>query len=145
MSEIVYDNLVRLFRAAPGPLCAFLVDGDATIERKLTSAGAEVTSLRQGLSRGRMVDARDLWFGTVPRHYRLVLLNRRAPTADLYRFLSLSERLVAPGGLIALVCPTDVLGDNCYQEAVEIFTRVYPEYTMSLHKVSNTIELRRAV
>lgn len=125
------------------PHTALLVDVDRDLYAALVAAGAEVAVRHPEVS-GRPYGPEDMWFGTMPEVYRLVALERRAPEGDLFRVLSILSRLVAPGGVLVIACPTNAELDHVYQRATEVLLSVSPDFSRVLHRLSNVIELRRA-
>lgn len=140
MTEIAPALVAKFYREAKGPGRALLVDPTDALFQALSEAGAEVSRVEKQAA-GKPFDAFDLWFGTRPRHYRLVILARRAPAKDFYRVLHLAERLTTC--TLALACETDAVVDHCYQEATEVFLTTHPEYARTLHQKSQVIELKR--
>ncbi len=140
MNDAALDLAVNTYRAGQGPSRAYLVDDDDPLAKRLTAEGAEVHRLLSQ-HQGRPVDAFDLWYGTMPRGYRIAVIVRSAPSKDLYRVLHLAERLVTSS--LLLVCPTDAMEDHRYVEASEVFLYTHPEYERVLHRKSNVLQLRR--
>ena len=140
MTETAAALCAKFYREARGPERALLVDPSDGLYTALDRAGAEVAQV-QPRAAGKPFTAFDLWFGTTPRHYRLVVIARRASSKDLYRVLHLAERLTT--STLAIVCETDVAADHCYQEATEVFLTTHPEYERTLHQFSQVIELKR--
>lgn len=137
-------RILGLYVAAKAvPATALLVDHDDMLKDVLTEAGATV-GVRQAQIFGRVYDASDLWFGTQPGSYRMVVLHRKKSSKELFRDLSICGTLVVPGGSLVMSCLTNAQVDHCYQEASEIFLSAEIGWTRTLYQTSNVIEMKRA-
>ena len=88
----------------------------------------------RGVSKSKL-PAADLW-AYAGEPMRLVVLSAERPGRELFRALSLAERIVSPGGALFLVG-----GDSQRVEATEAFLGVHPGWTR--HPIGGAIELRK--
>lgn len=106
-------------------------DGGARI-----SGAASLSDLR--------LEPEEMWALPSTKNLKLAVVAKPRTAAELYRILSLLERLVLPGGSILILpyAPVENEAAETRFEATEIFLGVYPEWTRNLEG-GNVVRLRR--
>lgn len=85
----------------------------------------------------------EMWACRGAGRMTLVVLLAHRSAREMFRVLSLAERLVAPAGKILILPVTDSASEEVRPEATEIFCGVHPEWSRRQIE-GNVVELRRA-
>lgn len=84
----------------------------------------------------------ELWALRAVGRMNLVVLSAPRSAREMYRVLSLAERLVSPGGKILLLPVTDSASEEVRPETTEVFCGIYPEWSRRQIE-GNVVELWR--